>query len=147
MRKFKKSAFWCAILLYTVGYLYFFLVSLEGCAHAISFYKSALGKLSPYFYSDWMFEPAIVCGIIFLTGCIMLTKLIYGRFRRGVAILPSGGIALQILLVLFTAIFSANTETKYAYAILPLILCVYLVLLWIFCLKEYRSICKSAETD
>lgn len=137
-KAFKKSVFWCAIILYTIGYLYFFLVSLEGCVHKFSFYQSALGKLSPYFYGDWMFAPAILCGIIYLIGCMMLTKNIYGRFRRGVALLPIGGIVLQIFLVLLLAVFSVNTETNYIYAALPIASLIYLILTWIFCLWEYK---------
>lgn len=138
--------FWVSIILYTIGYLYFFFVSLESSAWQLS-YKSVLGRLSPYFYSDWMFAPAIVCGIIFLTGCMMLTKIIYGRFKRSVALLPSGGIFLLIFFYIFSAVFAMNSEAKYIYVIFPIALLVYLVLTWLFCLQEYKNIQKSSETD
>lgn len=139
MKKNKKTVFWLSMILYTIGYLYFLLVSLESCVHTISFYKSALGKLSPYFYSDWMFGPAIVCGIAFLAGCILLTKLMYGRFRRIVALSPIGGIFLQVFLVLLFAVLSRNAEMKYGYVILPAVLLIYLLLIWLLCLREYKK--------
>lgn len=145
MKKSEKIVFWSSIVVYTVSYFYFFLASLEISVSQI-FRKSVLGSFSGYFDSDWMAAPVVGFGIALFISTGFLTHIIYGRFPRGTALLPCGGI-LILAFGYWLAIAASVFDIKFLYGLSSVLLLVSLLCTWIFCLREYKKILKTTETD